>query len=191
MKIQTPLGVFDINFIQNDHVNSLEEERVFKWGTIKTDICTPRPALPEGMEVNETVLVSLEILANKKCASFNIVCACADKDFLVEGGIESGQYLDAITWEDCENILTLATRDSEHLAECAYSGKIVPKRFTEKVSDDGTLSWVNYLENGLSINVPDLEENEILMLNFSLSWLDKSKAYNEISTWYATDIALP
>lgn len=144
------------------------------------------PVLPAHMKVSECRIFKWKLKATEDRSSFKAVCKFKPTT-KVDGGPESGEYLDAQGWASEKHILSLGTDDSEYLNFRANKN-IIPKRFATN-NPDG-LSWVNYIDNGLEIEVPNLLKNEHIELRFSVAWKNKDPTKEDISTWYAVDLAL-
>ena len=50
----------------------------------------------------------------------------------------------------------------------------------------GSLDWIEYLNNGISINLPNLKSHEFVSFYFSLSW-KKTSDDKDVSTWFAAN----
>lgn len=171
---QTPLGEISGYLDYSGPLESLAEVEV------------SAPILPAHLKISECRIFKWKIKATEDRSSFKAICKF-EPNCKVDGGPESGEHLDAQGWESEKHILSLGTDDGEYLNFRAEKN-ILPKRFATQ-NPDG-LSWVNYVDNGLEIEVPDLLKNEYIELRFSIAWKEKEQNENDVSTWFAVDLAL-
>jgi hypothetical protein len=123
--------------------------------------------------------------ATKDCGTFTVICEL-DAISTVDGGPESGEWLEAQTWKSDSYILSLGTDDGVCLNSRADKN-IIPRRFVTS-SPDG-LQWVSYTRNGLALEIPSLLSGETLEVRFSASWKN-APAASDLSTWFAVDLAI-
>ncbi|MFN3228325.1 MAG: hypothetical protein ACK41P_00555 [Asticcacaulis sp.] len=144
------------------------------------------PVLPVQIKISECRVFIWNIKAKGDQVRFKAICKF-EPNCKVKGGPESGQNLDAQCWENENFILSLGTDDGDCLNYRAYKS-LIPKRFATQ-SLKG-LSWVNYIDNGLEIEVPNLLKNEYIELRFSIAWKEKEQNEDDIDTWLAAYFAL-
>ncbi len=153
---------------------------------VKAELEVSTPTLPAQMEISECRVFKWKIEALEDCSELKAICQF-EPNTQVVGGPESGQWLDAQGWKNENYILSLGTDDGEYLNSKAAKN-IIPKRFTTN-NPDG-LRWVNYTDKGLEIEVPGLLKGEHIELRFSVAWKDNNSEEDDVSTWYAIDLAL-
>jgi hypothetical protein len=145
------------------------------------------PILPSHMKIEESRIFKWNIKAIENYASFKAICKL-EPNCNIDGGHESGQYLEAYGWQNREYILSLGTDDSEYLNFSATKG-VIPKRFaTNNILE--SFNWVKYVDNGLIVEVPALLQHEHIELYFAIAWKHKDSDEDDISTWYTIGLAL-
>lgn len=171
---QTPLGEISGHLDYSGPLEFLVDAEVFEF-------------IPSSnLKISECRVFKWKIKATEDHSGFKAICIF-EPNCKVDGGPESGENLDAQGWESEKHILSLGTDDSEYLNFRAHKN-ILPKRFATH-NPDG-LSWVNYVDYGLEIEVPNLRKNEYIELRFSIAWKEKEQNEDDISTWLAVDFAL-
>ena len=161
---------------------------IFNGGSLETlaelEVC--HPELPPTMEIAECRIFKWHIKATEDCASFKIVCEL-DATSKIDGGPNSGEWLDAQTWESESHVLSIGTDDGDYLNFRAGKN-LIPKRFMT-THPDGLL-WTNYTDNGIEIEIPILLKGETIEARFSASWKQKGADKDDCATWYAIDLAI-
>ena len=106
-----------------------------------------------------------------------------------DGGGNSGEYFDAMTYEGDDYVATIATRDGDWLAQSATSGGFVPERFGGQVDEFYMLPWVKYRNDGLVVDVPALARGEKVTVFLSVAWSDRERdgQDGDSSTWFAAE----
>ena len=170
----TPLGIVT-SYINNE--NSLDISP-------SLEMCTL--VLPAHMKISECRIMTWKITAKEDCS--NLIAVCEFKpNTEVEGSPDSGQWLEAQTWESENYVLSVGTDDCEFLNFRADQN-IIPKRFfTNHING---LGWIECTDTGLKIKVPDLLKGETIELRFSIAWKGRESDNDIISTWNAVEIAL-
>lgn len=110
-----------------------------------------------------------------------------------EGGPNSGEGLDAQTWETDRAKVTIGTTDAEWLAGHAKRG-VLPPRWADLLDfnyggivpdiDTGKFDPVVYLENGFRIVLSPLESGEMCQVQFLVAW---SSDVDNVFTWFVVD----
>jgi hypothetical protein len=100
------------------------------------------------------------------------------------GGADSGERLDAMTFEGPAGVMSFGGPDSELLHAYAREGTHLPKRWATMLSSDG--HHVDYEPAGIGWRLPDLARGESLTLCVVVAW---SAPTDHPSTWYAVDMA--
>lgn len=171
---ETPLGEISGYLDYSGSLESLAE----------VEVCEPN--LPAHMKISECRVFKWKIKTTEDRSSFKAVCEFKS-NLKMTAEPHTGEWLDCLQWENENYILNLATDDGEYLNFRAGKN-IIPQRFATKHPDG--LIWVNYTDNCLDIEVPDLRKNEHIELRFSAAWKAKEKMEDNASTWYAVDVAL-
>lgn len=104
----------------------------------------------------------------------------------IDAGADSGEHLEALTWDYKEYRLTLGTEDGVKLVERAKFNDMMPDRFN--ADDDLTQhSIVQGLKNGFNVPITKLKKNELCQVHFVIAW-NKYENEDDVSTWYAVDM---
>lgn len=192
-KIQTSLGkvVFEMSMgdFSTRHTEPFQAYKVEPSGRIlcwenelfrlELFIKPITPHLPNDMEVDSCHIGVWRIHASKDLA-YNCVFLCNwEKGYdWTNYGPNSGEHLDAQTWDDGEKYVTIGTEDGIMLSARAFKGDRMPSRFENEIADD----FVQYEPHGLSIPIPQLEAGEECQIHFVVSC-----GTSELATWYAVD----
>ncbi|EEX75708.1 hypothetical protein [Leptotrichia hofstadii] len=96
-----------------------------------------------------------------------------ETDFEYESYVESGERLEAISFEINNGKLTIGTTSGLFMAE---------------VDGNNNDFDVEYLENGIEIVILEKTRNQIF--SFGVSFLENVNVENEIQTWFAVDYAI-
>lgn len=98
------------------------------------------------------------------------------------GGADSGERLDAMTFESPAGLMSFGGPDSELLHAYAREGTHLPKRWETVLSNE---SHVDYEPAGLVWRLPDLARGESLTLCVVVAWSEPASAPG---TWFAVDM---
>ncbi len=137
-------------------------------------VVDPEIQLPPGMSVAATVAVLIEISALEALAE--IRCECAWDSSPSQGDPESGECLDAQSWEGNGYRVTIGTEDFE-----ALSRRLPVLKLTEAQYP------VIYMDRGLAIEIPRVSANIEFSVHFVVSWRALPDPH-ECATWFAVDI---
>jgi hypothetical protein len=158
--IDTPLGRLQV--------------RTIGAGDVAINVIKPEIQLPHGMSVSSTVAVLIHISALEPLA--NVRCECVWDDSPVAGDPESGECLDAQSWDSNGYRVTIGTEDFEAL------GRRLPFLGLTEAEYP-----VIYSDSGLTIVIPTVPKLTEFSLHFVIAWRSLPDPA-EISTWIAVDI---
>ena len=167
-EIQTPLGPLQFRARAGDNADLGETAQLF--------VLNPLLRLPEGMTVERATAVILEVRPNRRWAPFVFECLWLTSPG--EWGPNSGQYLDAWSWENTEHVVTIGTEDLEavcsRLPQLALSAEEYP---------------IQSFDNGVRITIPVVEAGQKFSLHFVVAYnsLPQPDPF-DCSTWFAVDI---
>lgn len=99
-----------------------------------------------------------------------------------DGGFDSGEGLEAQTWDIGSARLSLGTEDWEYLEARAYKRQFMPSR----LADELDISTVRYVDDGLQIPFPPLHPGELVQVHFVVAWTEVEDPF-QCDTWYAVD----
>lgn len=88
----------------------------------------------------------------------------------LEGGADSGEYLEAQTWNDEKNRISLGTHDSAYLYQRAEKNDRLPNRFLEFGDQWNALNFVSMLPDGLKVTLPNVKAGDEIQMHFVAAW---------------------
>lgn len=133
-----------------------------------------QPVLPSGMSVRRVRAVLLKASSAKGLEYLDYRC---EFDTDIEGGPESGERLDAQSWEGEHDIVVIGTEDGEMLS--------ARMRWIE-VSDD-PLALVQYQKDGLNVPLKGIPAEVTVTLHYVVAENSKPEPV-ECSAWFAVDV---
>jgi hypothetical protein len=98
------------------------------------------------------------------------------------GGINSGQGLAAQQWDDIRTLVALGTQDDQWLALAATEKSLLPTRW---LTTPNSLGTVEYLDDGLRVQLPNLQAGEHCQLQFAVAW--GPYGMDNDGPWFAVD----
>jgi hypothetical protein len=103
----------------------------------------------------------------------------------IEGGVDSGEGLEGITWNNKEFQLSLGTQDGLTLVHRSKINDIMPNCFDaeDEVSQHNI---VKNIKNGFNVPIPKMMKDELCQIHFVIAWT-KYKDEEDCSTWFAVD----
>jgi hypothetical protein len=168
--IETPLGNFRVaissdcellNF--NGKVQLLSENYVSD--------------LPAAMSVDNCRVILMSVNSSEKIKKLSLSCTKFPSEKSIEGADpESGEGLDALSWSGEGHIVMLGTEDEE---------RILSRLENKSINIEAC--FIEYLSNGLRINIDALPNDKALTLHFAISWNELPEKV-DCSCWYAVDV---
>lgn len=158
--IDTPLGGLQV--------------RAIGVGNAAIVVIKPDIQLPIGMSVSSTVAVLIHISAMESLA--NVRCECVWDDSPAAGNPESGECLDAQSWDSDGYRVTIGTEDFEAL------NRRLPLLGLMEAENT-----VIYSDSGLTIVIPTVPKDTEFSIHFVIAWRSLPDPA-EISTWIAVGI---
>lgn len=131
---------------------------------------TEAPDLPVGMAVDSVIMFKVGI-ATPVTHEAPLLLAVALEH---EGDAETGEWLESMAFRTDEGVLQVAVRDSEWLA----SKGIVAEH-------------VEYKARGFSQTILEAAAGTTLYVSSAWRIGDRAATANDVSTWFAADLALP
>jgi len=162
IKIDTPLG--EVEFIVSSGNGDLSYS--LSTGSLY-------PVLPDGMAISECHGVLLNVSAVEDIEALLFESKLLQKLYL-EYSPESGEGLDAQSWQNENNILMIGTEDQEYLSS----------RLSLNFSPDNYS--IKYDADGLIIQLPRLKKGNIASFHFVVAW-NQLPEPQDCSCWYAVD----
>jgi hypothetical protein len=147
-----------------------------------------RPDLPSDLQIQECWAAVWRVQASENLGRCRFVAEWEDGYTWSEGGPESGEGLDAQTWWDVANMVTVGTQDGESLLRRAREGDHLPARWSTAeslgCSDPACLSLVEYGGSFLSVPLPEMRPGDLCQVHFVIAW---SGVDQDVATWFAVD----
>ncbi len=175
--IVTPVADIDVHLELPEWVRGYTQSSCELYETI------PIMNLPDGMAVDScrAVVVNLSTTTRTGCLQYYARirprqgCECA--------GPDTGEGLDAQAWEGNGVELHIGTEDNEFLAVRSRAGDYCPQRLDQFIERNRT---VNYTDDGMCIELPELLSGEALQLHYVIAW-KTTEDWEDTSTWFAVD----
>ncbi len=164
--LNTPLGQIKFSVLIESSFGSDYE--------IKLKVLGPDPNLPVGMSVRRVRAVLLSAFSR---TGFNQLDFSFRFETDIRGGPESGEHLDAQSWEGMHDIIVVGTEDGE-----ALSSRMPWLEFMED-----PLALVQYRKDGLNIPLKQIPAGETIGLHYIIAENSNPEPV-ECSAWYAVDI---
>ncbi len=139
------------------------------------------PQLPCHMHIDDCYAVVWRIINRVES---NICFSSKWNDYYewIESSPESGEDLDAITWEGNNIRVSMGTQDGQKLRTRSIKNEMMPVDF---VDDLNLYGLVLCMDNELRVPLHSVRPNEVCQIHFVIAW---SKSINDdVSTWYAVD----
>ncbi|WP_315907006.1 hypothetical protein [Priestia koreensis] len=106
----------------------------------------------------------------------------------LEGGENSGEGLDALTWYTNTHMLTIGTEDGTMLTHRGKKNDRMPNCFYT-YDELAQHEIVQYINDALLVSIPFLPRNEICQVHFVIAWKKHhGQPEDDVSTWYAVDM---
>lgn len=146
-------------------------------------MCKPKINLPPDLIVEDcnVGIWRLKTKGNNQSCSF--IAKWEDGYKWVDGGIDSGEGLEAQTWDNENFEITLGTQDEETLISREYNKYMIPLKFDTTINKE--IAVIHKL-NGIVIQNFGLLPNKIHQIHFAVAWAKKEP--DNVSTWYAVDL---
>jgi len=164
--LYTPLG--PIHFFARTEPNSGGAHE------IEFRVLEPEPNLPPGMSVRRVRAVLLQACSRIGFERLDFSCRLETD---IEGGPESGERLDALSWEGKHDLVAVGTEDGE-----ALSGRMP---WLEFIGDP--LALVQYRTDGLNVPLKRIPAGVTIGLHYIVAENSNPEPV-ECSAWYAVDI---
>ncbi|MFN7249878.1 MAG: hypothetical protein ACK4M9_03715 [Anaerobacillus sp.] len=150
-------------------------------------ICKPVIRLPEHMNIDGAfgaVWRVKSILDNLSCEFHTVLNPKQSID--IEGGVDSGEGLEGITWNNKECQLSLGTQDGVTLVHRSKINDMMPNYFDAE-DEISQHNIVKYLKNGVIVPIPKMMKDELCQIHFVIAWT-KYKDEEDCSTWFVVDM---
>ena len=164
--LKTPLGTLIFSVIADRDMSSADE--------VSVEIITISPELPLGMSVESCSAGLLSARFSAPIATLQFLCQW--EHAANRGDPNSGEGLDAQSWEDDNHIVMVGTEDADFLSARLPSLQIC-------IEDEP----VEYLSDGFSISLPRIPAHRPISLQFVVATNLIPESVDD-SVWFAVDI---
>jgi hypothetical protein len=146
-------------------------------------ICEPAVRIPEHMEIDKAAAAVWRLRASNDLTDcvFNAEMNPQGKD----GWPESGEGLEAMTWENSGCKLTLGTEDGTVLVHRARMQDMMPDRFQAE-DEISQYQIVRCVPNGIAVPIPELRKGEICQVHFAAAW-NRPREEGDAAAWFAVE----
>ncbi|WP_313637832.1 hypothetical protein [Paenibacillus sp.] len=191
--ITTPLGIVGLS-LYNDNLDILSQTpqfskcllhggQVYGWEEkniiVEIVISKPPIRIPETMKIENSRGILIRLFCKTDNMTLSFLTYWSKREW-EDGGSDTGQFLQASTWNKGSMRLSIGTEDSEYLEQRMMNNWLMPIR----KSDSYNLTGSN--EDGLEIDLPNIRANELCQFHVFIAWGSSSDRY-DASTWYAVD----
>lgn len=166
ISVNTPLGNLNFSAVAENFSDISEFTEVA--------LSRPEVKLPSGMVVED--LVACLLICQPRERLLNLVFQCIWDTPSLKGAPDSGERLDAQSWENATHIVMVGTEDYEALNE----------RMPE-LSLREELYPIEYMTDGFRIMIPSVEPGTRLSLHYVIA-TNRLPEPVDCSCWYAVDI---
>lgn len=146
-------------------------------------ICSPKLNLPEHLQVDGCRAAIWRVVLHEKEAACNFYAKWSDGFIWTSGGANSGEHLDAQTWENDKFEVSLGTQDGEMLQARVINNELMPAKLNSLVDP---LALIRYMPNGLMVPLEQIFVDNICQIHFVVSWAHRKQ--DDVSTWFAVDL---
>jgi hypothetical protein len=191
--VETPLGTvvytaevngFDLKNIKHSSFSAGDDSYLFAWmlTEAEVDLLLFRPSVPKHLEgrVTDSWAGIWRVKTLNKIRTCSFSCKWTEHHTWTHGGADSGEGLDAQTYEDGKAVVTIGTEDSQYIVNRAEKNDWMS--YGLKPSDPH--NFAHYAADGLTILLRDLESNDCCQFQFVVAW---SNASDDIGPWLAVD----
>ena len=147
-------------------------------------ICSPSLCLPDNMYVEGCQAAVWRIVLHDKAFACDFYANWCNGFVWTDGGPNSGENLEAQTWESEEYEVSVGTQDGEMLQARAVNNELMPVEFNSCINP---LALVKCTKTGLVVPIEQVFTNQICQIHFVVAWAPKKQ--DDVSTWYAVDVS--
>jgi len=141
-----------------------------------------KPEIPSHMVIAGCLAAIWRVQAIELTPDCRFVCFWPSPPAEADGSPSSGEGLDAFTWRVGKYALSLGTEDGEFLSARAQKSDLVPSRLSNELS----LSTVEYGQAGLIVPLSGLAPSEVLQVQFVVAWAGDHTEESPAS-WFAVE----
>lgn len=152
-------------------------------GEVELLVSDVDPSLPEGMEVDGCRAVLWRFTPSRRTGPVVFRATWRPGYQWLTGAPEPGEGLDAQTWTDGQQTVSVGTEAGDFLAFRAVKGQGLPQRLADELLETGQ-ALVTWDDESLIVPLPALERGELCQVQFVVSWSGRGQG---ISTWFAVD----
>lgn len=175
--VKSPLGDLVIIYKGPQTSFCLNEKGVVNDGVeAKITVKESSPALPKGMSVEATYLMTISIKALTNISEASLEIGLENNKSDDHGSSDPGEYFESIFWNN-----------DDYIAHCGFR---TTKDEGLNAVDDFDRFDIEWAPAGLRLVLPELQKGDDIIFYACFAWAKKTKE-DDVSTWFATDAALP
>ncbi len=203
LEVVTPLGIIELSAIVGEHRLTAQNSTTFnalenggfaaRWelwqGTAEAILC--RPDIVEygpRVSVTDYRAILWRFKAREPTGQLSFSSTWRADYIWKTGDHDTLQYFDAQTWEDGEHDVTIGTEDWVELFHKAERNNGLPQRLMAKAKYDLVHPIVQYLQEGIAVNLGEVFSDENFEIGFGIAWLShfgRESAYTSLAANYA------
>ncbi len=191
--VKTPLGViiytaqvngYDLVNIRYSSHSAGDDSYLFRWKLpeAEVELLLFRPAIPPNLQgrINDTWAGIWRLRALHSIDACYFSCNWQQGYSWTHGGPDSGEGLDAQTYDDGKTVVTIGTEDSQYIGNRAENKDWVPIQL--KPTDP--YNFADYVADGLRISCHGLETDDRCQFQYIIAWAHES---DDVGHWLAVD----
>ncbi|MDW2879738.1 MULTISPECIES: hypothetical protein [Bacillaceae] len=146
-------------------------------------LCEPDTRIPSHMKIEKAAAAVWRLRA---CHNLRDCIFQAEMEPIGSAGWpDSGERLEAMTWEYGEWKLTLGTEDGAALVQRSRIKDMMPDSFYAE-DEISQIQIVRYLPNAIAVPIPEIRKGELCQVHFVAAW-SRPKEDGDASAWFAVD----
>ncbi|MGD6878059.1 hypothetical protein [Bacillus infantis] len=146
-------------------------------------LCEPDIRIPSHMKIDKAAAAVWRLRARHNLRDCIFQAEMRPKGSA--GWPESGERLEAMTWEYGQWKLTLGTEDGTALVHRARIKDMMPDSFYAE-DEISQLQIVRCLTNAIAVPIPEIRKGELCQVHFVAAW-NRPKEDGDASSWFAVD----
>jgi hypothetical protein len=193
--VASPFGVFRTRSVADGAVVNIEQGtarrlaseavlNTFRNSRLEAQLLfgAVNPQLPRGMAVQGCRAAVWRVRAVVSLRQLVFESWWQEPALDADGGPDTGEGLDALTWLTPAGAVSLGTEDGEFLKYRALAGEAMPHSLVPQLD----VSTIEYLPHGLRVPLQEVPAGSVVQVQFVVAWAD-SYTNESPSTWFAVE----
>jgi hypothetical protein len=144
-------------------------------------VCEPVVKIPSHMKIEKAAAAVWRLRARHDLRDCVFQAEMGPKGS--DGWPNSGERLEAMTWEYGKWILTMGTEDGTVLVHRARIQDMMPDHFNAE-DEISQHQIVQYLPNGIAVPIPEIRKGELCQVHFMAAW-NRPGEKGDAAAWFA------